>query len=109
MIWERRADMVSALGAAFVLGWVSCGGYYSIGHLWQAKNKLVNVETTVVPALQTQVKQTHCDNQKLAQVAAQGIAAGEDDNVAAPEWEDLAACPTVAAVKAPPLSKIIPK
>lgn len=109
MIWERRADMLSALGFVFVAGWLSSSGYYSITNLWQAKAKLVNVEQTIVPRLQTQVAQANCDKQKYAQLAAQGIAADQSDSVAAPDWKDLSGCPTLAPVKPPPVEKILPK
>jgi hypothetical protein len=109
MIWERRADMVSIVGVAFVVGWLSCGGYYSITKLWAVEDRFVAVETREVPALKTQVRQANCDKNRLVDLAAQGIVASQTDAVAAPKWEDLHGCPTQPAVKAPEMTKILPK
>lgn len=109
MVWERRADLTSTIGTAFVLGWLSCAGYYSLTNLWKVQDKFVTVETRVVPALQTQVKQAVCDKSKMTDLAARGIAANESGAVAAPQWKDLSNCPAVAPVKPPPIAKILPK
>lgn len=112
---ERRA-WVSAVVAGCLIGFGTGNGHttqsavLSISdRLGQTQKALVIVKTKDEPALQTQIKQAACDNQKLAAVAAQGIAANESDAVKAPNWQDLAGCPTVAPVKAPPISKILPK
>lgn len=109
MIVERRVTLFMAFGAMFFCGWISGAAYFRVHQLWLTEDKYVRVETTDVPKLQTQVKQANCDKQELAGVAAQGIAAANTDNVAAPNWSDLHGCATVAPVKAPPLSKVLPK
>lgn len=109
MMWERRADMVSALGAAFVSGWVSCSGYYSIEHLWQKQNQLVTVETKVLPKVQTELKQADCDRTKLAGVAAQAIASANNLAFPAPDYSDIRGCKKVAPVKPPPIEAVIKK
>lgn len=109
MIWERRADMVSAIGGAFVVGWISCSGFYSIPHLWSKQDQLVAVETKEIPKLKTDLKQAHCDRDKMKDLAVRGVVAGETDNIAAPDWSDLKPCPQVAPVKAPPVSAIVKK
>lgn len=73
MIWEKRADAISALGAAFVVGWISCSGYYSITHLWQKQNQLV--------------AQVGCEDaraDKTARIAKQAIVSAQSDNVPIP-------------------------
>lgn len=38
MTLEKRFDLVSAMGAAFVLGWIACSGYYALPALWTSRN-----------------------------------------------------------------------
>lgn len=83
MIWERRADMVSAIGAAFVVGWVSCSGYYSLAHLWQEENQLVKVEKLDIPQLKALVRCEHKAHQIATDLAKEANATATDVDVAA--------------------------
>lgn len=109
MITERRAEVGSYLGGAFVLGWISCSGFYRIPTLWKAQNKLVTVETKVLPQVQTSLKQADCDKEALAQVAAKAIEANQYTDARGPGWEDLHGCPKVKPVEAPPVAAVLPR
>lgn len=109
MIWERRADTVSALGMAAIAGWIACAATNHVKDLWSQHGQLVQVETKVVPTLQTKLKQDDCDKSRIAAVAGQAIASAQGTGVPSPGYSDIHGCSKVAPVKAPPLSKIVPK
>lgn len=81
MIWERRADMVSALGATFVIGWLSCSGYYSITHLWQVQAS--------VPKIQAEAKCEHHRADVSTHLAVQAIVSAESDDAVTPSTQAL--------------------
>lgn len=108
MTWEKRADIASYLGMAFVAGWISCQSYYGLTTLWKAQDKLVHVEQTEVPKLKTNLKQADCDRAKLASVAGEAIASAQSNSIPTPNYSDISDCPKVAPVKAPPVAAILP-
>lgn len=93
MMWEQRADRISALGMAFFFGVISTIFYYNIPHLWQDQKELVTVQTKTLPALASvagcQEKRAH-------------LLAGEQT------WVDLN-CPSVRSVRVPPAESPVSK
>lgn len=76
MMLERRFDMISAIGIAFVVGWLSNASYYNLTHLWQQKNQLQAIQTKTLPKLQALVQCEHVranTNELIVQEAAKGI------------------------------------
>jgi hypothetical protein len=68
MTLEKRMDAVSALGLAFVIGWVSNSGYYAVSDLWKQKAALV--------------RQVRCEDaraDKSALIAKQAILGAKTD------------------------------
>lgn len=76
MILERRIDLVSMIGIAFVVGWLSNSGYYNIAKLWQQKNQLQTIQTKTLPKLQALARCEHVRaeaNEQIVESAAMGI------------------------------------
>jgi hypothetical protein len=48
MTWEKRGDIISYLGLAFVAGWICCQSYYGLSHLWQERNQLAQTAATAI-------------------------------------------------------------
>lgn len=96
MIWEKRADFVSAIGVAFVAGWISCQGYYQLGHLWTQKAQLSQVAAQAI-----------CDRGKARDLAGQ-LAASDDGGVSKQaSIEGLRGCGKVSPKQVPQVAKIL--
>ena len=71
-------DAMSAIGFAFVIGWMANASYYNIQHLWQQNSQL----TAAV----------HCEDRradKASKVAGQAILSANIDAVPTPHFKDL--------------------
>ncbi len=76
MTLERQLNTVSIIGIAFVTGWLSSAGYYNLTHLWQQKNQLHTIQTTVLPKLKAQANCEHIRaevNEQIIEEATIGI------------------------------------
>ncbi len=89
MTWERRFDVASLIGAAFVAGWLANSGYYNLGHLWQQKNQLQTIQTKTIPQLRAQVR---CEDKRAdmaSVVAGQAIIANAIDGLEGPSPAEI--------------------
>lgn len=94
-------------GMVFYAGWISAIVYFKVPDQWRNTHKLVQVETSVVPKLKTDLKQASCDKQRLASVAGQAIVAANNETVPVPSIEDVSGCDKVSPVKAPTVKSVV--
>lgn len=102
---ESNMMRMSVAGIIFFAGWIGSAAYFDIHRRWADEHKLVHVETTVLPKLQTQLRQLNCDRSKLAKVAKQAIASQQYDSVPVPPMTAVSGCPKVKPVKPPSVPK----
>lgn len=96
MIWEKRADIVSYLGMAFVAGWISCQGYYGLTQLWTQKAQLAQTAAQAI-----------CDRGKARDLAGQLEASTTGAVSDTAVVGGLTGCKKVSPEKVPQVAKIL--
>lgn len=88
--------MISYLGLAFVVGWISCQSYYGLTNLWAQKNQLAQAAAQAV-----------CDRGKARDAAGKLIASDGNDQDIAQAGQELRGCGKVSPDKVPQVAKIL--
>lgn len=89
MMWESRADIISALGVAFIAGYITCAAQNNVKDLWSQHGQLVVVQKQVIPALKAKANCEHKRADATVTIAKGAIAGANSDSAPIPATSDI--------------------